>query len=141
MRLPGPVGVTDAGSVPVSARARRAAGMTRVSGPAVAGEGAGSTVGGGVGAGASWGADAGVGSGEASVVGGSGEVVAAATSRSSMSPMTSPTSAVSPFGLRIFVITPAAGAGSSAVTLSVSRTTTGSSGTTVSPSCFSQSPR
>jgi len=41
--------------------------------------------------------------------------------------MTSPTSAVSPDFFRIFVMVPAVGAGSSAVTLSVSSTTTGSS--------------
>src|SRR2546430_7118901 len=54
--------------------------------------------------------------------------------------MTSPTAAFSPLCLSIWVMVPAAGAGSSTVAFSVSITTTGSSWSTDSPGFLSQSP-
>ncbi len=121
-RPPGPVGATSLAARPCSARAWRAAGMTRDSAPA--------------------GAVAGAFSASATGVGAAGvSVPKASASTASIVPMTSPTSAVSPAFLKISRMTPLAGAGSSAVTLSVSRTTTGSSCATRSPGLLSQSPR
>src|SRR5437870_5908281 len=57
-----------------------------------------------------------------------------------MVPMTSPTLTVSPSAKRCSARTPAAGAGSATETLSVSRSTTGSSAPTVSPTFLSHFP-
>src|SRR5205085_6435882 len=56
---------------------------------------------------------------------------------SAIVPSTAPTGTLLPSAARISPITPAAGAGTSSVTLSVSSSTTGSSRATASPGCFS----
>src|SRR5215208_7059738 len=54
-----------------------------------------------------------------------------------MIPSTAPTGTLPPSATWISPITPACGAGTSSVTLSVSSSTTGSSRSTLSPGCFS----
>jgi hypothetical protein len=75
-------------------------------------------------------------SGGAASAGGAG---AAPFPSASISPRTAPTATVESGSARIFVSVPAAGAGTSASTLSVETSTRGSSASTRSPTCFSHS--
>src|SRR5450755_1597188 len=88
------------------------------------------------GAGAAFGASAGLAAGGAAAATGLADAVAP----SLIWPRIAPTPTVSPFLAAISPSTPAAGAGTSSVTLSVSNSTNGSSTATASPGCLNHLP-
>ena len=136
-----PVPDTVAGSIPLSAAIRRTDGATGVSGALDLGSA--SALGGTRGRGSSSAAPIGVvvavfWSGRP--VGAAGGLADGAPAPSLIWPSSAPTATVSPSFAAMSDRTPAAGAGTSIVTLSVSSSTSGSSTATASPGCLNHLP-
>src|SRR4029079_5672842 len=115
-----PVPLTFDGSTPLSAAIFRTEGGTGISGDFCGAAGAGFETSAGFAAGA--------------------EALGAAQAPSLIWPSSAPTATVSPFFTATSDNTPAAGAGTSSVTLSVSSSTNGSSTATASPGCLNHFP-
>ena len=130
-----PVPGTAAGSIPVSPAIRRTDGASGASAAAALDGGGAATGGAAGGAVATAGAALGEAAAFAASAGG-----AAAPLPGPMAPSNAPTATVSPFFAAISDNTPAAGAGTSIVTLSVSSSTSGSSTATASPGFLNHLP-
>src|SRR5208282_1257328 len=122
-----PLPATAAASTPDSAESLRTDGASGVSGALAAGGAA-------AGLAACGGADGG------GALAGAADSLAAPAAPSLIWPSTEPTATVSPSFAATSLSTPAAGAGTSIVTLSVSSSTSGSSTATASPGCLNHLP-
>ncbi len=126
-RPPGPVPGTDSAAIPDSAPRRRTEGASGIAAAAALG---------------TWGAGVGTAFGGDVAFSGSAALPAAARAPApwSICPSSAPMATVSPSLATISDKTPAAGAGTSIVTFSVSSSTSGSSAATTSPGCLNHFP-